>query len=156
MAFMKFARAEIQQPTIGVGRGGWAKVRTAAKASAEVSENLIDRASEIFGKPFNPKDYLLTHATIVASVDTYEPPNVKMGRVMENGFRVNRRYANYRVKLGCDKYINNNLDCWDRDVLLKSYRTFIGGHNFVEHVQVEELSKGRIIDAVARDLGDTI
>lgn len=48
------------------------------------------------------------------------------------------------------------MDSWDRDVLLKSYRTFIGSHNFVEHVQVEDLSKGRIIDAVARDIGDSV
>jgi len=154
VAFLKFARGSIQTPN--VNGSGWAKVRKAAKASAEVSENLIDRASEIFGKLFVPKDYLLTHVTIVASVDTYAPPNAKLGSVMEGGFRVNRKFGNFRVKLGADKYINNNLDAWDRDVLLKSYRTFIGGHNFVEHVQVEELSKGRIIDAVARDLGDTV
>ena len=154
MAMLKFAKATIIQPH--VTSKGWAQVRTAAKAAAEVPENLITRASEIFGQPFNPKDYLLTHVTIVASVDTFEPPNTKLGSVTEGGFRVNRKYGNYRVKLGCDKYINNNLDCWDRDVLLKSHKTFIGGHNFVEHVQVEALSKGRIIDAVARDLGDTV
>lgn len=154
MAFMKYARATIVHPQV-TGRG-WAKIRTAAKAEAEVSENLVARASGIFGKPFNPKDYLLTHATIVASVDTYEPPNTKLGSFNEGGFRVNRKYGNFRIKTGCDKFINNNLDAWDRDVLLKSYRTFIGGHNFVEHVQVEELSKGRIIDAVARDLGDSV
>ena len=154
MPMLKFARAAIAQST--VSGAGWAKVRTAAKASAEVSENLVDRASEIFGKPFVPSEYLLTHATIVASVDTFAPPNTKLGKVMEGGFRVNRKFGNYRVKLGCDKYINNNLDCWDREVLAKSYRTFIGAHNFVEHIQVEELSKGRIIDAVARDLGDSV
>jgi len=154
MAFMKFARAETVRPH--VGSAGWAEVRTAAKASAEVSENLIDRATEIFGKPFVASEYLLTHATIVASVDTFEPPNTKLGAVLEGGFRVNRKFGNYRVKLGTDKYINNNLDAWDREVLKKSYRTFIGAHNFVEHVQVDELSKGRIIDAVARDLGDSV
>lgn len=154
MAFLKFAKATMVNPH--VDNLGWAKVRTAAKAAAKVSENLVDRATEIFGKSFNPADYLLTHATIVASVDTFEPPNVKLGKVTEDGFHINRKFSNYRVKLGSDQYINNNLDCWDRDVLLKSYQTFIGAHNFVEHVQIEELSKGRIIDAVARDLGDTV
>lgn len=154
MAFMKYARASIVHPQV-TGQG-WAKVRTAAKATADVSDNLINRAAGIFGKPFDPKDYLLTHATIVASVDTFEPPNTKLGSFSEGGFRVNRKYGNFRVKLGCDKFINNNLDCWDRGVLLKAYKTFIGGHNFVEHVQVEELSKGRIIDAVARDLGESV
>lgn len=154
MAMLRFAKANIVTPK--VGRDGWSKVRTAAKAQAEVSENLIERASTLFGKPFNPSEYLLTHATIVASVDTFEPPNTKLGKVVEGGFRVNRKYSNYRVKLGCDKFINNNLDCWDREVLAKSYPTFIGAHNFVEHVQIEELSKGRIIDAVARDIGDSL
>ena len=154
MALMKYARATIVRPELS-GRE-WSKVRTAAKAEAGVSENLIARASEIFGKTFDPKDYLLTHATIVASVDTFEPPNTKIGSFTEGGFKVHRKYGNFRVKLGSDKYINNNFDAWDRDVLLKSYKTFIGGHNFVEHVQVEDLSKGRIIDAVARDLGESV
>lgn len=154
MAMSKYAKASIVEPQI-TGRA-WSTVRTAARAEAEVSENLVARASEIFGKPFDPANYLLTHATIVASVDTYEPTGMKLGSVMEGGFRVNRKFANFRVKLGTDKYINNNLDCWSRGVLLKSYQTFIGAHNFVEHVQVEELSKGRIIDAVARDIGDSV
>jgi len=156
MAMERFARAAITTPH--VGNKGWSKIRKAAQAdaTAEVSENLIDRASTIFGNPFNPSEYLLTHATIVASVDTITPPNTKLGKVMEGGFRVNRKFGNYRIKLGTEKYINNNNDCWDRDVLLKSFRTFIGGHNFVEHVQIEELSKGRIIDAVARDIGDSV
>src|SRR3989344_6094201 len=59
MAFMKYARAAIVHPQV-TGQD-WARVRTAAKAEADVSENLVARASEIFGKPFNPKDYLLTH-----------------------------------------------------------------------------------------------
>ena len=151
---MKYAKATIVDPH--VTGSGWAKIRTAAKASAGVKENLVARASEFFGKPFDPKDYLLTHCTIVASVDVYSPPEMKLGKVLVNGFRVYRKYPNFRVKVGCDKYINNNLDFWPREVLLKSYKTFIGGHNFVEHVQVEDLSKGRIIDAVARDLGDTV
>lgn len=148
--------ADAQVITPHVGRSGWSKVRKAAKVEAEVSENLIERASSLFGKPFNPEEYLLTHATIVASVDTFEPPNVKLGKVTVDRFPVNRKYGNYRVKLGCDKFINNNHDCWDREVLAKSYRTFIGAHNFVEHVQIEGLSKGRIIDAVARDIGDSL
>lgn len=154
MAFLRFARATVVQPQ--VGKAEWAKVRTAAKAEANLQENLIDRAASIFETEFNPKQYLLTHATIVASVDVYEPQGVKLGSVLENGFRVNRRYSDFRVTPNTDKFINNNLDCWSRDVLMKSFQTFIGGHNFVEHVQVEDLSRGRIIDAVARDIGDSI
>lgn len=156
MPFMKYATAKVVRPH--VTKTQWQNVRTASKkhATGDLSENLIQRASEFLGEKFDPNKYLLTHATIIASVDTYSPPGMKTGSVTMDGFNVNRKFSNFRVKPECDQYINNNLDCWDRPVLLKAYRTFVGGHNFVEHVQVEELSKGRIIDAVARDIGDSI
>jgi len=50
----------------------------------------------------------------------------------------------------------HNSDSWERKLLLGTFRTFIGGQNYVEHLQIPELSKGRIIDAAARDLGDTV
>ena len=153
MAFFKFASATVTQPFVSTST--WGKIRTAS-GNKSVSANIVDQATGIFGDAFDPDKYLLTHATIVASVDTYEPTNTKMGSVTEDGFQVNRKYSNFRIKPDCDKFINNNLDSWDREVLLKSYRTFVGSHNFVEHVQVEDLSKGRIIDAVARDIGDSV
>lgn len=106
MAMLRFARATIVHPTFTTK--GWGKVRTAASGKASLSGGLIDQASEIFGKPFNPSDYLLTHATIVASVDTEKPAKVKLGSVVEDGFRVNRKYANFRVTADTEKYINNN------------------------------------------------
>jgi hypothetical protein len=152
MAFIKYASASVTQPYVTPKT--WGKIRTAS-SDKNIPANIVDQANSILSG-FNPEQYLLTHATIVASVDTYEPTNAKLGSVDDNGFTVNRKYGNYRIKPECDKFINNNLDSWDRDVLLKSYRTFIGSHNFVEHVQVEDLSKGRIIDAVARDIGDSV
>ena len=153
MAFLKYARATVVHPR--VDKKTWKGIRTAG-IQTQLSVNLIDQAGEIFDSKFNPEQYLLTHATIVASVDTYDVSNMKMGSVTEDGFRVNRKFSNFRIKPECDRFINNNLDSWDRDVLLKSYRTFIGAHNFVEHVQVEDLSRGRIIDACARDIGDSV
>jgi len=158
MAFMKFASAVVVHPN--VTKTQWRGIRVASTpprvAAADLDGNLIKRAEEFFDGPFNPKNFLLTHATIIASVDTFEPPGTKTGSQLVDGFRVNRRFADYRVTADTQKYINNNRDCWQRDVLMASFPTFIGGHNFVEHVQVEELSKGRIIDAVARDIGDSI
>ena len=153
MPFVKYARATVVKPH--VSKDTWGSIRTASHAT-KLSGNLIEQATDIFNEKFSPDKYLLTHATIVASVDTYDVSNVKMGSVTEDGFRVNRRFANFRIKPECDKFINNNLDSWDRDVLLKSYRTFVGAHNFVEHVQIEDLSRGRIIDACARDIGDSV
>ena len=50
----------------------------------------------------------------------------------------------------------HNCDSWERKLLLATYRTFIGGDNFVEHVQIPALSKGKIIDAAARDIGESV
>lgn len=156
MAFTKYAAARVVRPRVSCTQ--WQNIRTASKTQGgtELAANLVDRASEYFGQQFDPKQFLLTHATIIASVDTYSPPGIVTGSVKEDGFRVNRRYSDFRITADTDKYINNNFDAWSRGVLLKSFQTFIGGHNFVEHVQIEDLSKGRIIDAVARDIGDSV
>jgi len=151
MAFMKHAYAHVVSPKFD--DRGWGRIRTASGSPAAA---VTEQATEILGKSFNPEEYLLTHATIVCSVDAVEVPGVKTGAVEEDGQKVVRTYTDYRIAASCDKFINNNMDAWSRDVLVKSYRTFIGAHNFVEHVQIEELSKGRIVDAVARDIGDSI
>ena len=158
MPFMRYATAKVIHPHVSSGQ--WGRVRVAgvsAKAAkGDLDTNLVVRASDIFDKKFDPEKYLLTHATIIASVDTVAPQGAKTGSVLEDGFRVDRKFSDYRVKPACDQFINNNMDCWSRPVILKSYQTFVGAHNFVEHVQIEEMSRGRIIDAVARDIGDSV
>jgi hypothetical protein len=121
-----------------------------------MDRNLVDQASKILKESFDPSKYLLSHATIVASVDTLDVPSVRLGAGTADGKPVMRKTTAYRIKPECEQYINNNFDSWSRDVLLKSYKTFIGAHNFLEHVQIENLSKGRILDAVARDIGDSV
>lgn len=164
MAFSKYAFANVVHPNWGTQN--WQRFREEHRSefvglqsrTASASSNLVAQASEILQDQFSPEKYLLTHATIVASVDTSDVPGIRLGAVSEMGRNINRKWANYRVKPGTDIYINNNHDCWDRPVLLNSYRTFVGAHNFVEHVQIEEQSKGRVIDAVAREIptGDSI
>jgi hypothetical protein len=155
MAFMRYASAVLLQPH--VSHRGWSKVRTAAIRTGGVpSQNLIAQATEILSGPFDPDKYLLSHATIVASVDIEDVPNIKTGRVVEHGKSINRKYGLSRITPETSKYVNNNGDSWDRQVLLQSFRTFVGGHNFLEHVQLEEQSKGRILDAVARDIGESV
>lgn len=153
MPFLRYANARVTHPRVRDSL--WDKVRVAS-GNVRADRNLVDQASKILKAEFDPKKFLLTHATIVASVDTVEVPNVKLGKTTENGKNIVRKTTSFRIKPDCDKYINNNLDSWARPVLLKSYPTFVGAHSFVEHVQIEDLSKGRIIDAVARDVGDSI
>lgn len=108
MAFMKYAYAQTTHPNVSGGK--WNKVRTASGNGP--SQSLIHQASEILGEQFDPNNYLLTHATIVCSVDV-EPlsdPNVKLGMVRDpsTGQQINRKFAEYRIEPHCDKYINNN------------------------------------------------
>ena len=153
MAFLRYARANIVRPQLHSME--WDKVRIAS-GSSKLNSSLRKKAEDILGEPFTPERFLLTHATIVCSVDAVKVPGSKIGSVTEGNIQINRKYSDYRVTSETDKYINNNLDCWSRGVIKKSYSTFVGAHNFVEHVQIEELSKGRIVDAVLRDVGESI
>lgn len=148
MGFLKHARAMVVHPNITQPTG---LIRTAA-----ANHNLVEQAREILGGNLDPSRHLISHCTIVASVDVKPVPGIKTGTLKVGSKTINRKWAEYLVTPETDQYINNNQDCFSREVLLKSYRTFIGGHNFQEHVQIEEQSKGRLIDAVARDIGDSI
>jgi hypothetical protein len=155
VAFRRYANAVVTHPL--ASQAGWERVRRfGGTRVASASRDLVAQASEILGGRLDPDRYLLSHATIVCSVDTDPTPNVRLGKVEEGGQTVNRRWGNYLITPNHSKYVNNNGDAWTRPVLMKSYRTFIGAHNFLEHVQVEDLSKGRIIDAVPRDVGESL
>ena len=98
---------------------------------------------------------MLSHCTIIASVDA-EQSAAPLGRSMHDGFQIERKYADWLITPETSKYVNNNNDAWERKLLLACFRTFIGGENYVEHIQIPEMSKGKIIDAAARDIGDSI
>lgn len=154
MAFLRYAKANVVNPQLNFN--GWDKVRVASGSNPSLKGGLAQKAMDILGEACTPDRYLLTHSTIVCSVDALNVTNTKIGSVVEDGQKVNRKYPNWRVSSETDKFINNNLDCWSREVIKKSYKTFIGAQNFLEHIQVEELSKGRIIDAVLRDIGESL
>jgi hypothetical protein len=123
----------------------------------EAGGSQMRTASSVVTSEYDPSQWLLTHCTIVASVDTEDGPGSGiLGRTMVEGQEIERRYADYRVKADHDDWINNNHDCWERRLLLGSYQTFRGAYNFVEHVQVPDLSKGTIVDAAARDIGPSV
>lgn len=153
MGFIKTAEAKVMHPR--VSQKTWGRVRRTAHQRIATSD-LVARASKLLDRSLSPDNYLLTHSTIVCSVDTEKVENAKLGRVKVGGRTIERRYDDYRIVPQCDKYINNNYDAWSRPVILASYPTFIGAHNFLEHLQVESLSKGRVIDAVHRDIGDSV
>jgi len=158
MAFRKTAKALVQHP--GIHAPEWVMYRQQLQRQGRMRQastiNLAEQASEILGERFDPSKYLLTHVTIVSSVDTEPVANVKLGSVEEGGRTVNRKFGDYHITPATEQFINNNNDAFSRGVLLKSYRTFVGGHNWLEHVQLVEQSKGRLLDAVARDIGPSV
>lgn len=81
---------------------------------------------------YNSKNYLFTHDSIVASVAT--------------------EADGYTIKPATEELVNANGNAWTNEVLLNCYKTFIGGENYYEHVQVPSLSKGKILDAIIREV----
>jgi len=148
MAFFRYAKAATVKPDINFS--GWDEVR------GHTANPFVDRAaSKVVFRGYDPSDYMLSHCTIIASVDT-EQGHGPLGRSIVDGFQINRRYADWLVTPNTSRYINNNNDCWERKMLLSCFKTFVGGENYVEHIQIPEMSRGKIIDAAARDIGDSI
>ena len=90
----------------------------------------VARNIEVDWKKFSQDDYLFSHCSIVASV------------ALEDD--------RHTIKEACNELVNNNGNAWSNEVLLATFKSFIGGENYLEHVQVPELSKGKLLDAVAR------
>jgi hypothetical protein len=150
MARKHYANAIISHQNVPFDE--WMEVLRSQNEGA-VPRDHVHRIAKTVLRKCDPKQYLLSHATIVASVDTFAPKGAKTGRFMNRGVQVDVRYPDYRIKPQGLGIINNNGDVWERSLLLSTYRTFIGAPNYCEHVQIPELSKGFIVDAVARDLG---
>lgn len=98
----------------------------------------IKTAKSIIAK-YSPDKYLLCHCSIIASV------NVELADLKDSK-------SDYYIRPEFSQFVNNNGDAWTSGVILNSYRTFTGGENYLEHVQIPELSKGKIIDAVPREI----
>lgn len=106
----------------------WGRVRNAARGSARYAF----RDLKVDWELYNNEDYLFTHDTIVASVAT--------------------EADGYTIKPGCWDLVNANGNAWTNAVLKSCYKTFIGGENYCDHLQVPSLSKGKILDAVLREV----
>lgn len=150
MAFFKYAKAKLQKPDIKFAE--WSAISNLAIMP---SPDFQKRTARVILDEYNPKQYMLSHATIVASVDVDQAPGV-LGKSYVDGFEIDRKYNDYYVTPKTSHLINNNHDCFERKLLLATFKTFIGAQSYVEHVQLPELSKGRIIDAAARDIGDSV
>ena len=122
MAFNKTANAELIDPIITAQ--DWGKMygkHTFGQKTASFNKVAADQSR-----------YLLSHATIMASVAVEEEP------------------FDYLVRPSSSAFFNGNDDAWTNAVLKLSYKSFVGAFNFLEHFQNSKASKGHILDAVLR------
>lgn len=154
MAFLRYANARAVSPyTTGQG---WDNVRVAA-AQTRMDRNLVDQASKILNEQFDPSRYLLSHATIVASVDTVDVPNARLGAATVGGKLVNRKTTAFRIKPECEQYINNN--CFVPGTLItladgsvKPIEEVIPGDEVLTH-----LGRGRkVTRTISRDVSEDL
>ena len=149
MAFLKYAKASLVRSAVSPDMWG-----TVLSQSTRSNFN-TRQGSKVVLEKYDPKQYLLSHCTIIASVDT-EVVNKPLGKQIVNSFQIDRKYPDWSVPLKSQPFINNNADGWERKLLLSSFPTFTGGENYLEHIQIPEMSKGKIVDAAARNIGDSI
>lgn len=132
MAMLKYGYASLVH--FGLDVDQWSN-KVYANAGSDFR---IKTARSVIAK-YDPRKYLLSHCTIVAAVQT-DLANSQDPK------------SNYLIHPAYSRFVNNNGDAWDKELLKACYRTFIGCNNFVEHVQISELSKGKVIDAVLREI----
>lgn len=128
MSFLKFGHAAVVNKVVCPGK--WVD-KVVPKGRVVVAKNVIAQ--------FDPSKWLLSHVTIMASVDV-EKVNPSDPR------------KNFLIKPEYSIFVNNNGDSWERGLLKTASKTFLGADNFVEHVQIPELSKGKIIDVALREV----
>ncbi len=80
----------------------------------------------------NSKDWVFTQATGVASVPTEED--------------------GYTIKVCGNELVNNNGNAFTNKLMGKMYKTFIGAHNYVDHIQELNESRGVLLDAIPRKI----
>jgi len=105
-------------------------VRTAKKSIQDEFDVTDHHGVEVDFSKYTPDKYLLSHATIVGGV---EPAK-------ENKDWIEPYHS---------RWVNDNGNAWFNQVLLESYPSFIMAENYLEHIQIKGLSKGKILDAVA-------
>lgn len=106
MAFRRYARALTSKRNIQFEY--WMDELRKQAADAVPEKHVMRTAKQVLTR-CDPKQYLLSHATIVASVDTYAPKDVKLGRsVDEKGCEIDVRFADHVIKPESEPFINNN------------------------------------------------
>lgn len=128
MPFLKYGHAAVVNKVVCPGK--WVD-NVVPKGRIVVAKNVVAQ--------FDPSKWLLSHVTIMASVDVEKVDSSDPKK-------------NFLIKPEYSIFVNNNGDSWERGLLKIASKTFLGADNFVEHVQIPELSKGKIIDVALREV----
>jgi len=136
MAMMRYSSATVVEPCVKPEQ--WEKSINHRLVACDDKNCRVKTAKTILAK-YSPQKYLLSHCTIIAAVDTElaNPSDPK---------------SDYYIHPAYSKFINNNGDAWSKAMLASCYRSFVGANNFLEHIQINELSKGKVIDAILREV----
>jgi len=138
MAMMRYSSATVVEPSVDYK--SWQKNVCCGQKSCSCGDDScrVKTARTILAK-YSPEKYLLSHCTIIAAVDTElaDPTNPQ---------------SDYYIHPAYSKFINNNGDAWSKQMLASCYRSFIGSNNYLEHIQIPELSKGKVVDAILREV----
>lgn len=81
---------------------------------------------------FNSKDWVFTQSTAVASAP-----------VEKDGFT---------IKSCANELVNNNGNAFTNKIMGQMYKTFVGAHNYVDHIQELNESRGVLLDAIPRKI----
>lgn len=147
MSFQKVGMLKIAKVQILDDLENWGNFKKEASVTAIENKNTSNDSQEKTSEipkddefevvaSINPEKFIYIHTTIMAGVKTEE-----------NG---------YNITAETEKFINDNNDAWTNDDLLKDHKSFKRATTFVEHDQRLENAKGKCIDVIARDMGDTI
>lgn len=136
MAMLKYGSAVIVEPNIS--QNVWQKNLDTWKVECNKNGCRVKTAKTVIAK-YSPDKYLLSHCTIIAAVDT---------ELVD----LNNPKSDYYIHPAYSSLINNNGDAWSKKMLASCYKTFIGANNYLEHVQIPELKKGKVVDAVLREV----
>jgi len=129
MSFEKTANAVVLEPVLAAN--DWEKMCGGKAFHIPLSE-----PARQFWKTASASRtrYLLSHCTIMSSVATEPAPE------------------DWLIRPASAHLVNNNDDAWSNDVMRKSYKTFVGAFNFVEHFQNSKYAKGHIVDSILRKI----
>ncbi|MDD5650233.1 MAG: hypothetical protein PHF86_07455 [Candidatus Nanoarchaeia archaeon] len=137
MSFSKYGMLKTAKIEVLENTNDWETIRKQAKTlPEEKKEEEVKEADFQVVATIDPEKFVYIHTTIMAGVKT-----------CSNG---------YWITPETEKYINDNHDAWTCEDLLNDCKSFKRATTFVEHDQRLEQAKGKCIDVVARDMGDTI